>query len=112
MQSKVKEALAKIKQKKESTDKSAAAKTPAAKKTSSSLEGKSFCFTGELKSMKRKEAEEKVTALGGSVKSTVVKGLDYLVTNDPGSGSSKNKKAAELGVKIIDEKAFLKFIGK
>ena len=88
------------------------AKTPAAKKASSSLEGKSFCFTGELKSMNRKEAEEKVKTLGGSAKSTVAKSLDYLVTNDPDSCSSKNKKAAELGVKIIDEKAFLKLIGE
>ena len=77
-----------------------------------SLEGVSFCFTGELKEIKRKEAEAKVVELGGSAKSSVVKGLSYLVTNDPGSGSSKNKKAQELGVKIIDEKAFLKLIGK
>ena len=63
------------------------------------------------KSMKRKEAEEKVKALGASAKSSVVKGLNYLVTNDPSSGSSKNKKAAELGVKIIDEKKFLALIG-
>ena len=40
----------------------------------------------------------------------MVKGLSYLVTNDPGSGSSKNKKAKELGVKIIDEKEFLALI--
>jgi DNA ligase (NAD+) len=37
----------------------------------------------------------------------VVKDLTYLVTNDPESGSGKNKKARELGVKIIDEEAFL-----
>ena len=42
----------------------------------------------------------------------MAKGLNYLVTNDPKSGSSKNKKAAELGVKIIDEKKFLALIGK
>ena len=76
------------------------------------LEGFSFCFTGELKEIKRKEAEAKVAELGGAAKSSVVKGLNYLVTNDPGSGSSKNKKAQELGVKIIDEKAFLKLIGR
>jgi len=37
----------------------------------------------------------------------VVKGLSYLVTNDPESGSSKNKKARSLGVPIIDEEGFL-----
>jgi DNA ligase (NAD+) len=70
------------------------------------LKGLSFCFTGELKNMKRNQAEEKVKALGASVKSSVVKDLSYLVTNDPESGSAKNKKAIELGVKIINEEAF------
>jgi DNA ligase (NAD+) len=71
------------------------------------LRGLSFCFTGELTSMKRNMAEEKVKALGGSAKSSVVKDLSYLVTNDPESGSGKNRKARELGVKIIDEEEFL-----
>lgn len=71
------------------------------------LEGLSFCFTGELASMKRPEAESRVKALGGQTKASVVKGLSCLVTNDPLSGSSKNTKARELGVSIIDEKAFL-----
>jgi DNA ligase (NAD+) len=73
----------------------------------SSVYGKSFCFTGELRSMKRPEAEKKIRELGGSAKSSVGKDLDYLVTNDPASGSAKNKKARELGVAIIDEEALL-----
>ena len=75
------------------------------------LAGKSFCFTGELTAMKRSDAEKLVKAAGGEVKSAVVKGLSYLVTNDPFSGSSKNKKAAEQGTPIIDEKAFLALLG-
>jgi DNA ligase (NAD+) len=71
------------------------------------LRGQSFCFTGELKSMKRGEAEEKIKSLGAQSKSSVVKGLSYLVTNDPASGSSKNKKARELGIPVIDEEQFL-----
>jgi DNA ligase (NAD+) len=74
------------------------------------MRGLSFCFTGELASMKRNQAEEKIKALGASAKSTVVKGLSYLVTNDPGSGSAKNKKARELGVPIINEEEFLALI--
>jgi DNA ligase (NAD+) len=70
------------------------------------LWGTSFCFTGELLSMKRAEAETRVKALGGMTKTSVVKGLSYLVTNTPGSGSAKNKKARELGVTIIDEAEF------
>jgi len=74
------------------------------------LRGKTFCFTGELKTMKRGEAEEKIKAFGAQAKSSVVKGLSYLVTNDSSSGSSKNKKAEELGIPIIDEAEFIKLI--
>jgi len=80
---------------------------PPPSQESQPLRGKSFCFTGELKLMKRGEAEEKIKALGAQAKSSVVKGLSYLVTNDPSSGSSKNKKAEELGIPIIDEAQFL-----
>jgi DNA ligase (NAD+) len=71
------------------------------------LKGLSFCFTGELTSMKRNEAEEKIKALGASAKSSVGKDLSFLVTNDPESGSAKNKKAGSLGIPIIDEAQFL-----
>ncbi len=71
------------------------------------LSGLSFCFTGELLSMKRSEAESLVKSLGGQAKSSVVKGLSFLVNNDPSSGSSKNAKARSLGIPVIDEEAFL-----
>jgi len=71
------------------------------------LRGLSFCFTGELSSMKRPQAEEKIRALGALAKTSVIKGLSYLVTNDPESGSSKNKKARSLGISIIGEDDFL-----
>ncbi|MBL8966070.1 MAG: NAD-dependent DNA ligase LigA [Spirochaetaceae bacterium] len=76
------------------------------------LQGKSFCFTGELKSMKRPEAEALVKSLGGTAKSSVTKGLSYLVTNDPASGSDKNRKAVSYGVSIVDEEAFLRLAGR
>jgi DNA ligase (NAD+) len=71
------------------------------------LRGYSFCFTGELRSMKRSEAEDKIKALGAQAKASVVKDLSFLVTNDPGSGSSKNQKAQELGIPVINEEQFL-----
>lgn len=74
-----------------------------------SLFGLSFCFTGEL-SIKRSQAEQLVKERGGTTKSSVVKGLSYLVTNDTSSGSSKNKKAAQLGIPVIDEAAFNKLL--
>ena len=74
------------------------------------LSGKSFCFTGELKTMKRADAENLVKQNGGSCKSSVTKDLSYLVTNDTESGSSKNKKAAQYGIPIINEEEFLKLL--
>lgn len=71
------------------------------------LEGKSFCFTGELRTMKRADAEAMVKKAGGSCKSSVTKDLSYLVTNDTSSGSSKNQKAAKFGIPIINEDEFL-----
>ena len=74
------------------------------------LEGKSFCFTGELVTMKRQDAEQLVKQNGGVCKSSVTKDLTYLVTNDTTSGSSKNVKAAALGIPVITEEQFLKLI--
>lgn len=73
------------------------------------LNGQSFCFTGALL-IPRKMAEALVVERGGSIKNAVTNALTYLVTNDTESGSSKNKKAKELGVKVIDEKTFYSVI--
>ncbi len=76
------------------------------------LAGKSFCFTGELHTMKRADAENLVKKAGGSCKSSVTKDLSYLVTNDTSSGSSKNQKAAKFGIPIINEEEFLQMVKK
>jgi DNA ligase (NAD+) len=75
------------------------------------LTGKSFCVTGSLTSMGRKEFQKVVVDRGGTAKDTVSEGLTYLVTNDKDSGSSKNRKAEKLGVRIINEDEFLNLIG-
>ena len=67
--------------------------------------GMTVCFTGAL-SVTRLEASNAAKAAGFGVKSSVTKGLTYLVTNTPFSGSSKNRAAQALGVKVIDEKEF------
>ncbi len=77
---------------------------------SGALAGKSFCFTGELKTMKRVDAEALVKEKGGSAKSSVTKDLTYLVTNDKNSGSGKNAKAAKFGISIINEEEFLALV--
>lgn len=74
------------------------------------INGRTFCFTGSLETMKRKEAQEKVEERGGNLASGVSKNVDFLVTNDTESGSQKNKKAKENNVKIISEQEFLSFL--
>ena len=64
------------------------------------LSGISMCITGELWTG-RDEIHELMRAKGAEVKTGVSKDLTYLVTDDPASGSSKNKKATQYGVKII-----------
>lgn len=65
------------------------------------LSGKSFCFTGKAEAIgSRSKCEELVVANGGTI-SSVKKGLSFLVTDDTESGSSKNKKAKELGIPVI-----------
>lgn len=68
-----------------------------------------FCFTGAL-SIPRSKAMQMVKDYGGIVLSSVSRDPDYLVTNDPNSGSSKNKKVSELGVKVISEEEFMSMI--
>jgi len=67
------------------------------KKISSSLDGKTFCFTGVRPD---KSLEEKIEANGGKIISGVSKKLSFLVTNE-NSVSSKAVKAKELGIPVI-----------
>ncbi len=72
------------------------------------LSGKTFVLTGTLESMDREAAKERIRALGGDASESVGKKTDYLVAGAvPGS---KRDKAKKLGVKIIDEKEFLKLL--
>jgi len=72
------------------------------------LSGKVFVVTGTLDSMSRQEAEEKICALGGKTSASVSKATDFVVAGaNPGS---KYEKAKELGVKVLDEKNFLKLL--
>lgn len=82
---------------------------PQKKDTNSTICGKSFCFTGSM-SYDRSILELAVKKRSGIV-AGVSKKLDFLVTNDPNSGSSKNEKADKLGIKKITEKEFLDMIG-
>jgi len=74
------------------------------------LSGKAFVFTGQLQSMPRPDAEALVRSLGGRASSSVSAKTDFLVAG-PGAGT-KLSKARQLNVTILDEKAFLKMVGR
>ncbi len=72
------------------------------------LQAKTLVLTGELETMTREEAKEKIRELGGDVSSSVSKNTDFVVAGkEPGS---KYDRAKKLGVKIINEQRFLKMI--
>ena len=68
--------------------------------------GKTFVLTGTLPTLTREEATAKIEALGGKVSGSVSKKTDYVLAGE--DAGTKLDKAQKLGVKIIDEKEFLK----
>ncbi len=73
--------------------------------TKATFAGLTFVLTGTLPSMTRDEAGRLIKAAGGKVSGSVSKKTDYVLAGD--EAGSKLTRAQELGVKIIDEAAFL-----
>ncbi len=78
-------------------------------KVAGKLAGKAFVLTGTLDTMSRDDAKAKIKALGGKVSGSVSKLTDFVVAG--AEAGSKLAKAEELGVKVLDEKEFLKMVG-
>ncbi|HBW84041.1 MAG TPA: DNA ligase [Gammaproteobacteria bacterium] len=76
--------------------------------TSDTLAGQTFVLTGSLEQMSRDEAKAKLQAFGAKVAGSVSKNTSVVVAG-PGA-RSKRAKAEALGIKIIDEAAFLALI--
>jgi DNA ligase (NAD+) len=71
----------------------------------SKISGKTVVFTGTLERMGRSEAKARAEALGAKVSGSVSKKTDLVIAG-PGAGS-KAKKAADLGVEVIDEDTWM-----
>ena len=72
------------------------------------LHNMSFVITGDLTQFSnRKELQQKIEYLGGKVTGNITKKTKCLINNDITSNSSKNKKAKELNIPILNENQFI-----
>lgn len=80
----------------------------APRRTKLKFKEKTFVLTGEMEKFTREEAKTKIREMGGDISSSISKKTNFIVVGkNPGS---KYEKAKKLGVKIINEKEFLKIL--
>ena len=76
---------------------------------SQTLAGMSFVITGSLEHYENRNAlRDEIEAKGGKVTGSVTGKTTCLINNDTASTSSKNKKAKELGIRIVSEEEFMR----
>jgi DNA ligase (NAD+) len=76
--------------------------------TSDKLAGMTIVVTGTLPTLGRKEAEELIVKNGGKASGSVSKKTSMVLAGE--AAGSKLTKANELGIKVIDEEAFLNML--
>lgn len=75
------------------------------------LDGLTFVITGSLNKFSNRDTMiEFIEEHGGKVVTSISSKVNYLINNDITSTSTKNNKAKELGINIIDEDKFLELI--
>lgn len=80
------------------------------KGTPGCLSGLAFIITGELESQTRKEAIDLIKSLGGEMKTTVTKKVNYMILGKVGVGPAKLAKANQLGTPQLTEDEYLDLI--
>lgn len=77
------------------------------------IAGKTFVVTGKVFHFANRDAlKDFIADRGGKVTGSVSAKTDYLINNDVTSTSSKNKKAAQLGIPILSEEDFIRLAGE
>ena len=72
------------------------------------FEGMTFVLTGTLSTYGRKEAQEIIESYGGKASSSVSKKTTYVLAGE--AAGSKLRKAQELGIPVLTEEEFLRFM--
>ncbi|MDO4685585.1 MAG: NAD-dependent DNA ligase LigA [Corynebacterium sp.] len=72
------------------------------------LAGKTVVVTGSLSGFTRDSAKEAILSRGGKASGSVSKRTDYVVVGE--NAGSKETKARDLGLKILDEAGFIKLL--
>ncbi len=81
---------------------------PKVEEGSQTLSGLNFVITGSLKHFaNRSDLKDIIEQKGGKVTGSVTSKTTCLINNDAASTSSKNKKAADLGVPVLTEEDFM-----
>lgn len=85
---------------------------PSGESAEGTCAGMTFVITGDVHTFKNRDSfKEYVEAQGGKVAGSVSAKTSFLVNNDIDSGSSKNRKAKDLGIEIISEDRFIELFG-
>ncbi|MBQ0986706.1 DEDDh family exonuclease [Streptomyces sp. F63] len=74
------------------------------------IQGMRVAFSGDT-SVDRELLEDRATEAGLHVATSVSRLTSLLVTNDPGSATSKTVKARAVGTPVVDEAAFMQLLG-